>query len=362
MKEIICLSNEPWSKNPGRTQQLITRIRDTHILYFSPPSSSRDFSWKKPGRKVKPNVIAFTLPPAFLSNTPIPFFQIHTQKKWGRFITQQARKHHIRNPLLWTSSPKHLHLLEEVSHHSLVYDCDRKWSGMPEEWEQNLAQEADVVFTLSPNLRERLSPYSPNIAIIPNGVNFPLFSGQDIQPHPNVVSLPSPVLGWLGTISPDLDLSPLLYAAHTRPEWTFLLIGEKSSDNPYLDKLLRHRNVISIPPCALMELPEYLAKCNVLLNFLHTDRPYDDVIPRRIYEYLSTGKPVVSMLWPDQVETFPDVIYGANTPEEFIHLCSRALEENPNWLSQRRRDHGASASWSNRADEITAILIVSGLL
>ena len=28
MKQILCLSNEPWSSSPGRTQQLISRLRD----------------------------------------------------------------------------------------------------------------------------------------------------------------------------------------------------------------------------------------------------------------------------------------------------------------------------------------------
>lgn len=363
MKEIICLSNESWSKNPGRTQQLLTRMRDVNILYVSPPASPRDLSWKKPGRKVRPNVIALTLPPVPLSDVRLPHLYALGQKRLGRFVAQKARKYHFREPLLWLTCPTQLHLAEELSYRSLVYDCDREWTDLPEKWEQTLAQLADVVFTLSPQLRDRLSPYSSNIAIIPNGVNFPLFSAQDsLAPHPRVASLPEPVLGWSGTIYPDLDLSPLLYAARVRPEWTFLLIGSKSSDNPDLLRLSRCRNVIFIPPCAPREVPGYLSKCSVLLNFLRHSRPYDDVIPRRVYEYLSTGKPVVSMLWPDQVEPFPDVIYGANSPEEFVHLCARALEENPHWLSQRRRDHGAAAAWSNRSAEVFAILSVAGLL
>ncbi len=362
MKEIICLSNEPWSKHPERTQQLITRIQDANILYFAPPVSARDLSWQKSGRKVKPNVMVYTLPPALISNVHLPRLYAFSQKRLGRFIDQKVHKHHFRSPLLWTTCPKQLHLLKELSYQSLIYDCDREWTELPEKWEQTLTQLADVVFTLSPQFRERLSPFSSNIALIPNGVNFPLFSLNGTRVHPQAENLPDPILGWLGTIYPDLDLSPLLYAARSRPQWTFLLIGSKSPKNPWLFKLSQCRNVVFIPPCSPKEIPEYLAKCSVLLNFLRTSRPYDDVIPRRIYEYLSTGKPIVSMLWPDQVEYFPDVIYGANYPEEFVDLCARALQENPRWLSQRRRDHGAAASWSNRACEISNILSIAGLL
>lgn len=36
MKQIICLAGQPWSSSPGRTQQLLSRLRDTQVLYFSP--------------------------------------------------------------------------------------------------------------------------------------------------------------------------------------------------------------------------------------------------------------------------------------------------------------------------------------
>ena len=78
-----------------------------------------------------------------------------------------------------------------------------------------------------------------------------------------------------------------------------------------------------------MEVPEHLSRCRVLLNFLREDQPDCDVIPTRIYEYLSTGRPIVSMLWPDQVEHFPDVVYGAHSHQEFLTLCEHALEEPP---------------------------------
>lgn len=363
LKEIICLANEPWSQTPERTQQLLSRIRDVNILYFVPPHASHDLSWKKSGRKVKPNIIVYALPPNLISEVFFPSIYPLGEKRLGRFIAQKARKHHFRAPLLWLTCPKQLHLLNELSYRSLVYDRCQEWEDLPAAWEERLAQQADVVFTVSPQLKEQLAPFSSNIAIVPNGVNFPLFSGQNnTKVHPRVVGLSDPVLGWSGTIYEDLDLSPLLYATQTCPRWTFLLIGSKSEHNPWLSRLSRCKNVVLIPPCSLMEVPEYLSKCSVLLNFLRTSQSCDDVIPRRIYEYLSTGKPVVSMLWPDQVEYFPDVIYGANSPEEFVHLCAQALEEDPRWLSQRRRNHGAAASWTNRAAEVSRILSVSGLL
>ena len=105
----------------------------------------------------------------------------------------------------------------------------------------------------------------------------------------------------------------------------------------------------------------FLGRFDVCLDLQRRDRLSGDVIPRRIYEYLSTGKPVVTMLLPDQVEEFPDVIYGAHTLEEYDRLCESALAEDPGWVSPRRRDYGSAAAWSRRAGEIQRILSGIGL-
>ena len=359
MKSLICLSNEPWSVSPGRTQQLVARLKDTQILYFSPASSWRDQSFRQPGRLVKPNVTVYTLPPLYL---PLDeryghFFQLG-QQKLARYIVQQAARRHIRTPLLWTTCPEQVHLLDRLDYDSLVYDCDREWSEFPPAWEGTLASTADVVFAASPGLADRLSPCSGNIALLPNGTTHPLF----LQAfRTNRTPRRRPLLGWTGTIHADLDLSPLLYVAKARPDWFFFLLGAREH-NPFLKKLARLPNVRLLPPCPISEVPRYLSQCQVLLNFLREDQPDSDVIPTRMYEYLSTGLPIVSMLWPDQVEPFPDVVYGAHSNPEFLTLCEHAMEELPSLVSQRRIAHGAAAAWSVRAEQVARILETAGLL
>ena len=102
MRQILCLSNKPWSSTPGRTQQLISRLKDTQVLYFSPAAGPMDRSFREKGRKVRPNVTAYTLPPLLL---PMEeryggLFRLG-QRKLGRFIAEQAARHRFRSPLLW---------------------------------------------------------------------------------------------------------------------------------------------------------------------------------------------------------------------------------------------------------------------
>lgn len=365
MKQILCLSNEPWRSPPGRTQQLVSRLRDTQVLYFSPAANRWDQSFRKKGRKVRPNVTVYTLPPLLLPlqlEERLPPMFRKGSRGLARFIAEQAARHRFSQPLLWTTRPEHVHLLDQLDYQGLIYDCDQAWEELPPRWEGSLAQAADVVFAASPHLADRLGPCSPNIALLPNGVNYPLFAQKSDAPRPDPLPhVKGPLLGWAGTIWGDLDLSPLLYAASQRPDWTFLLLGVQE-DNPFLPRLRRLSNVVVAQPCPLLEVPDWLYRCDVLLELLREEQPYDGVISPRVYEYLSTGKPVVSMLWPDQVERFPDVVYGAHDEAEFLTLCGHALAEAPGFAEQRRRDHARSAAWPRRAGQVAQILDTAGLL
>ena len=363
MKQLLCLATEPWSDSPGRTQQLISRLREAQVLYFVPASGRRDRSFRQKGRRVRPNITVFTLPPLLLPPEERLGVLFRTgQRRLARFVAEQAARARFREPLLWVTSPLHVHLLDYLEYGGLVYDCARDWDGLPPAWEGALAQAADVVFAASPQLEDRLSPCSPNIAPLPNGVNYPLFAGEPASPRPDLLpGVSGPVLGWAGTIWADLDLSPLLHAAQAMPEWTFLLLGRREADNPFLPRLRRLPNVVLAGPCPLSQVPEWLYRCDVLLDFLRGNDPYADAVSPRLYEYLCTGRPVVSMLWPDQVEPFPDVVYGAHSEREFLDCCRHALEEAPGFVSQRRRDRAREADWPGRAGRVARILETAGL-
>lgn len=362
MKQIVCLSHTPWRSIPSRTQQLMTRMKGVQVLFFEPASGRRDRSWRKGGRRVRPEVTVYTLPPVATQNELyLPLFKMG-QRKQARFINRILDKHRFRSFLLWTTSPVHVHLLDHISYDALVYDCDRDWAELSDLWEGTLAQTADVVFAASHELLDQLSPCSANIALLPNGVHFSLFSHGSSTTDRILPQVDGPIFCWTGTIHADLNLDPVVYAAAAHPEWTFLLVGRPDPDNPYIARLERMGNVIFVGQRPLVELPDYLARSQVCINLLREDTPYSDIIPSRIYEYLCTGKPIVSMLWPDQVEQFPDVIYGAYTQQSFVELCERALAEDRSWVADRRRKYGEEAAWSRRAEDILRILNTVGLL
>ncbi|MPM65601.1 hypothetical protein SDC9_112498 [bioreactor metagenome] len=359
MTQIVCLSDQPWSAYADRTPQLMARLRDCQILYFEPPGPTP--AGKMPGlaRRVRPNILLYTLPSVPKTED---FYGLRLRlgrRKTADFIQARLQRHGFRDPLLWMTHPSYVPMLDYLAYRGLVYDCGAFHAPALNQQEGALAQAADVVFAASPGLKDRLSPCSANIAVIPNGVNHPMFCRADLTPPACLQGLPGPLLGWVGRLTPRLDLAPLEYTAAEHPGWTFVLAGD--GDHPRLRLLRQLPNVVLPGPCPPEELPDWLTRFDACLHLLEEGSQDNDVIPSRFLEYLATGKPVVSMAWEDQVEYFPDVVYSAHSPQEFSQLCQRALEESPEWVSGRRREYGRASAWTNRAAEIKRILDGIGL-
>ena len=356
MVQIVCLADRPWAGPDARTRQRMVRLKNAQVLYFEPPART----WRQPGREMRPGLTVYTLPPFPEVEENRRLLFRHRYRRMAAFILKQLERHRFKEPLLWCTAPEQVHLLDAVPHRGVVYDCGRDWPDPPPEWESDLALAADVVFAASPGLIHHLSPCNDNIALLPNGVNFPMFSRPAGERPPELAGIRGPVIGFHGTIWADLELEPVLYAAQTMPECTFVLLGD-AEDSRELRRLERLPNVLLPGRRPLMDVPDYLARFDVCLDFLRLDNLKNDILSPRLYEYLATGLPIVTLLPPDQVEPFPDVVYTAHTDEEFARLCRRALEETGSWARERRREHARQAAWSVRAGQVIRILRTIGL-
>ncbi|MCD8004766.1 MAG: glycosyltransferase [Oscillospiraceae bacterium] len=353
MKQIICLSHTPWGNRPNRTQQLLSRLKGVSVLFFEPPADKPEAR----GRKVRPNVMVYQL-------LKTAGAALVSQRGWRRVtdcVERAMARHRFREPVLWCTTPQNVHLLDYLACRGVVYDCHRYWSNLPARWEGELAASADICFAASEGLADRLAPCSGNIALLPNGVNFPLFSKEIDRIPPDMADLKGrPVLGFVGALTSDLLIKPLLHCAEAHPDWAFVLIGPVAQSE-YLPQLEERDNIRVLGPRPLVDIPEYLAACDVCLQLLRRRNKDSDVLPARIYEYLAAGKPVASMLWQYQQEDFPNVVYYARTVPDFEAQCRRAVEEDPAALRRRRRDYGRAAAWDNRAAQVAQLLEGNGL-
>ena len=332
MKQILCLSHTPWQARPNRTQQLLTRLSEVQVLFFE-PAPPKGTPMPEQGRRVRSHITVYTLPAPMLAGLDRGGAQRRSQGKAADFIQKTMARHGFREPVLWCTAPDQAVYLDRLAYRGLVYDCAQEWGEEFLDEESDLTMHAEVVFAASPGLIRRLSPCNDNIG--------------------------RTILGRVGDLTSKVDLEPLLHTAIAQPDWTFLLLGRVTK--PVFGKLKAYPNIVLTGPVNAVDLPDYLSVCTVLFDLLREDRLGSDIIPSRIYEYLATGKPIVMMEEPDQVEPFPDVIYTAYDAAGFLRRCRKAVLEDPQLVGPRRQEYARQAAWANRAAEVSRILESTGL-
>ena len=358
MKQILCLAHAPWRARPDRTQQLLARLGDAQIRVFE-PAPRKGEPMPEQGRRVRAHITVYTLP-APLPGPPEGTL-IHRRRldKSADFVQQMMDRHHFREPVLWCTAPVHAQFLDRLAYRGVVYDCHRFWDDDYLDWESDLTRNADVVFAASFGLVKRLSPCNDNIALLPNGVNPLLFQQKQRAIPPALTGLPGRrVLGRLGSVTGQVDLEPLLYLARHRPEWTFVLMGRVT--RPAAEQLRGQDNIVLIGAVNPLDVPDCLYRCDLLFDLPRLDRPGSDVASSRVYEYLATGKPIVTVVDPTVPDAIPELVSTAYDGPGFLRRCKAVFGEDPS-LPRRRREMARQSSWANRAAQVSDILEATGL-
>ena len=154
------------------------------------------------------------------------------------------------------------------------------------------------------------------------------------------------------------DREPLLYTARHRPEWTFVLMGPVT--RPGAEQLRGQENIVLTGPVNPLDVPDYLYRCDLLFDLARRDRPGGDVASSRVYEYLATGRPIVTVVDPSVQDTIPELVSTAYDGPGFLRRCKSAFGEDPA-LPRRRRELARQSSWANRAAQVSNILEATGL-
>ena len=173
--------------------------------------------------------------------------------------------------------------------------------------------------------------------------------------------LKHPVFGFVGMLQECIDYALIEKLARERPDATIFLIG-RTLPGVDLTHLQKYPNIVFHGLVPQPELPAYLAQMDVCLNVFRAGALSKDVSPLKFYEYLATGKPVVSTREPLQVEDFADVVYIAHDEAEFIELCDKAAAENDPDKVAKRLAYGEQCSWTERVHQIEQVLYAKGVL
>jgi glycosyltransferase involved in cell wall biosynthesis len=404
MRQIVCISTSNYYPVPTRKQNVMNRLRDAEILYIYPPVSllaplkdrsalKRLTAFRRPGQKAKENITVYSPPPVF------PFFNKYrwinriNQKRLARYIRKRMREHGFKEPYLWCYSPTSCDLIHLIPNKGVIYDCvDRHsaYKGMidpavVDAMEKDLASAAGQVFCTAAGLYDTLREYNENTELIPNGVDYELFSRaaaaspdasgaaseglaseRAVSPQEGsigqkeIAGAPKPVFGFVGMLQECIDYECMKAVAEAFPEGELILVG-RSLPGVDLSSLQAYPNIRFMGLVPQTQLPEIIAGFDVCLNLFREGRLSKDVSPLKFYEYLATGKPIVSTREPLQVLDYADVVYIAENREDFVVKCREALQERDPSKAEKRMEYGRACSWDRRVQQMEQTLMSRGI-
>uniref|UniRef100_A0A7C3UPD5 Glycosyltransferase family 1 protein n=1 Tax=candidate division WOR-3 bacterium TaxID=2052148 RepID=A0A7C3UPD5_UNCW3 len=232
--------------------------------------------------------------------------------------------------------------------------CNENQYGYYSQLQRKLVKDSDLILISAQRLREdiiRIRPDAP-IEYLPNGVDFDLFikNGLNASPPPDLEKLPRPIIGFVGALSPWIDINLIVSTAQSFPKASIVLIGPiHEIEIPHLP------NIYLLGPRPYSLIPGYVNHFDVCLIPFLAGSISDKVDPIKVYEYLSLGKPVVACHLPE-LEKMQDLIYLTDNEKDFIAGIEKALRENDEDLKRRRMEYAQKNSWEVRVSQLLEIV------
>lgn len=377
-RAVVCLSSIDWDPIWTRKQQVMSRLPQNYrVLYVEPPitllSAFKDKTlwfkwtlWLKGNRPWRENIWLYSPPPVLPFGNKYRWINKINQWWQSLFIRRQIRKLGFKQPWLWMYLPGSVDIVDRLEHSKLIYDCvdeHSEYTGLIDKqvvrsMEAELCRRCDVVFVTALGLYEDKKGWNPRTYFIPNAANLELFGkaqDQATRVPPDLEQIPPPRLGFVGVIQDWVDLDLLAEVARLRPNWSVVLVGPVGAGID-VSALQALPNVYLLGRREQKELPAYLKGFDVCLNTFKINDLTRNVSPLKFYEYLASGKPIVSVDMP-QVRNFADVVKIASTPAETVAAVEEILGSDNEEQKARRLARARENSWESRVKQMLEIIL-----
>jgi GT2 family glycosyltransferase len=213
--------------------------------------------------------------------------------------------------------------------------------------EEVLVAEADLVTVTASLLNKKWSPHNPNCSLIRNGVDFSFFARHCV-PNNLLLEIKHPIIGFYGALAEWVDYQLLAAIATQRPDWNFVLVGDIFVKDLHGLESMPNVHFTGRKPYA--DMPHYLYRFDVCLIPFRVYNVTDAVDPVKFYEFMSAGKPVVSVPL-EEMKVYEGFVYFAESPKEFIEKIELALDERALDLVTSRVELARANDWKNRFDD-----------
>ena len=357
---VVMLSGVDWQTEAHRQHALAREmVADRRVLFVEPPG--RRPRWRFTVSRIAPSLwraVPPTVLPAGRQLPPVNW----VNRRVGAFLVRRWLDDRPGRRLIWIDEDLSTTAARHLGGEAVIYDgADLDWT-FTRRWNRwylrrgmrRAVGAADLVLASSPALVPRLPAARRSPVTLPNGCDPDRF-----DPDGPVAGwadgLPRPVLGYVGAVDTrafDADL--VASVARLRPDWTILIVGPSTPAGRA--PLAGLANVRLRDPVAFDAIPAILRACDVCLIPYRVGGLIDYVQPKKCYEYLALGKPVVATPLP-ALDRFDGLVEVAAGPTAFVAAVERALLSGrcPD-ATARRRAAALDNSWSVRGDQLRNLI------
>lgn len=225
--------------------------------------------------------------------------------------------------------------------------------------ERKMMKKYHLTLTTSLELTKIKRKYAQYIHYLPNAVDPSLFNQaffKKLDTPKEFGGVSKKVIGFIGNIEQRMDYDLVKKIAFAHQDKLIFLIGPISSNEYKKEGLDKVKNVVFTGGKNIEELPAYLQKIDCAIIPFKCNKLTKSIYPLKINEYLAGGKPVVTTNFSEDIRTFSEVIYIANSHEDFILLIDQSIKENNDELALKRIEHAKNNSWTSRVDDFWKII------
>ncbi|MEU1588172.1 glycosyltransferase [Micromonospora sp. NPDC005710] len=358
---VVIFSGTPWANGAHRQHALARELTVDHRVLFVDPAGHLP-RWRVQIQQVADGLWQCAGPALLPFGRHLP--PVNRVNRWlaARVLRRWFRRQAASVRLLWLDEDLAAPVAARLDASAVVYDAtDLDWT-FTRPWNRphlrralrSAVGAADLVLASSAALPDRMPASDPAPVVLANGCDPDRFS-PDGPVAPWLLSLRRPLIGYSGAVDTrafDADLVATVARAH--PEWTFVLIGP--STRAGRAPLTGLSNVELVDSVRFADVPGILRACDVTIIPYRVGGLIDYVHPKKCYEYLALGKPVVATPLP-ALRALGDTIALADDPASFAAALADALEraDAPD-AAARRREVATRNSWSARGVQLRSLL------
>ncbi len=300
--------------------------------------------------------------PAFLPWSPVAPVRAWNVRAAARAVRRRTDEHQwpFHFDVLWFFSVSLAGLEAKIPHKLVIYHAVDDYAANPgvdpellRRREAELLGRADLAFTVSEPLAERLRPRHRRVVLWENVSDTePLLEAVQGRSNTKRQGDP-PTAAFVGNLSAHkVDFVLLLEVVRGMTDWRFVLAGPLGDLGDAGRRVLKESNVRYVGPVHRTDLPRLFADADVGLLPIPPSGLHESSFPIKVFDYLALGLPIVGRR-SQPLQGLNDLILPAESVEEYARAMSAAiaLRRDDRFLTRARRV-SLENSWGPRIDAL----------